>query len=159
MTKSASFRRWPEALAIEGRHDGDPAAGRVRLPEEMRAAIIDHAIRDAPRECCGIIAGRDGVPMQLYETRNVAAGNRLYEIDPAQLIDLEFRELPEHGSEIVAIYHSHPASPAYPSATDVELAFWPDAVFLICSLADRDRPEIRGFRIRDGAIDEVALTP
>ena len=96
--------------------------------------------------------------MQLYETRNVAAGNRLYEIDPAQLIDLEFRELPARDAEIVAIYHSHPESPAYPSATDVELAFWPDAVFLICSLADRDRPEIRGFRIRDGAIDEVTLS-
>jgi proteasome lid subunit RPN8/RPN11 len=134
------------------------AAEQFRLPTDMRAAIIGHAMQEAPRECCGIIAGRDGVPMQLYETRNVAAGNRFYEIDPAQLIDLEFQELPAQGTEIVAIYHSHPESPAYPSATDVELAFWPDAVFLICSLADRDRPEIRGFRIRDGAIDEVALS-
>jgi [CysO sulfur-carrier protein]-S-L-cysteine hydrolase len=134
-------------------------AEAFHLPEPMRAAIVDHAIRDAPRECCGIIAGRNGVPMRLYETRNVAAGNRLYEIDPAQLIDLEFRELPAQDAEIVAIYHSHPESPAYPSPTDVALAFWPDAVFLICSLANRDRPEIRGFRIRDGAIHEVALTP
>ena len=124
----------------------------------MRAAIIDHAMRDAPRECCGIIAGRGGVPKRLYQTRNVAAGNRLYEIDPAQLIDLEFRELPAQGSEIVAIYHSHPASPAYPSATDVELAFWPDAVFLICSLANREQPEVRGFRIRNGAIQEVMIS-
>lgn len=124
----------------------------------MHAAIINHALREAPRECCGIIAGRNGVPMQLYETRNVAAGNRLYEIDPAQLIDLEFRELPAQGSEIVAIYHSHPASPAYPSATDVELAFWPDAVFLICSLANREQPEVRGFRIRNGAIQEVMIS-
>src|SRR5215218_3406482 len=130
-----------------------------RLPKQMRATIIVHAKRDAPRECCGIIAGRDGVPMQLYETRNVAGGNRFYEIDPAQLIDLEFGEFPAHGLELVAIYHSHPESPAYPSATDVELAFWPDAVFLICSLADRNRPEIHGFRIRDGAIDEVELSP
>ena len=125
----------------------------------MRAAIIDHAMREAPRECCGIIAGRNGVPMQLYETRNVAAGNQLYEIDPAQLIDLEFRELPAQETEIVAIYHSHPVSQAFPSATDVELAFWPDAVFLICSLADPAQPEIRGFLIRDGAIDEVMLSP
>ena len=135
-----------------------PTAEVFPLPDHMRAAIVDHAMRDAPRECCGIIAGRDGLPMQLYETRNVADGNRFYEIDPAQLIDLEFRELPEQRTEIVAIYHSHPASRAYPSATDVELAFWPDAVFLICSLVDRDRPEIRGFRIRNGAIDEVTLS-
>jgi proteasome lid subunit RPN8/RPN11 len=140
--------------------DGSPvsAAEQFRLPTDMREAIISHAMREAPRECCGIIAGRDGVPLQLYETRNIAAGNRFYEIDPAQLIDLEFQELPAQGTEIVAIYHSHPESPAYPSATDVELAFWPDAVFLICSLAERDRAEIRGFRIRDGAIDEVALS-
>jgi len=125
----------------------------------MRAAIINQAMREAPRECCGIIAGRDGEPVQLYETRNVAAGNRLYEIDPAQLIDLEFRELPAQETEIIAIYHSHPESQPYPSATDVELAFWPDAVFLICSLANPARPEIRGFRIRDCAIDEVTLSP
>jgi [CysO sulfur-carrier protein]-S-L-cysteine hydrolase len=135
-----------------------PVTEAFRLPEEMRAAIVDHAMRDAPRECCGIIAGRDGVPVRLYETRNVAGGNRLYEIDPAQLIDLEFRELPAQGAEIVAIYHSHPESPAYPSATDVELAFWPDAVFLICSLANRERAEIRGFRIREGGIHEVTLS-
>jgi [CysO sulfur-carrier protein]-S-L-cysteine hydrolase len=135
-----------------------PAVKEFHLPTDMHAAIIDHAMREAPRECCGIIAGRDGVPMQLYETRNVAPGNRLYEIDPAQLIDLEFREFPERGLELVAIYHSHPESPAYPSPTDVELAFWPDAVFLICSLADRHSPAIRGFRIRDGAIDELALS-
>lgn len=130
-----------------------------QLPDEMRQAIIDHAVRDAPRECCGIVAGRGGVPIRVYETRNIAEGNRLYEIDPAQLIDLEFHELPEQEAEIIAIYHSHPESPAYPSATDVALAFWPDAVYLICSLADRDRPDVRGFRIRDEAIHEVTLSP
>ena len=135
-----------------------PAAEVFRLPAEMRTEIVDHAMRDAPRECCGIIAGRDGTPIQLYETRNIAAGNRLYEIDPAQLIELEFREFPAQELELVAIYHSHPESPAYPSATDVELAFWPDAVFLICSLADRDRPAVRGFRIQNGSIHEVTLS-
>ena len=125
----------------------------------MRTAIIAHALRDAPRECCGIVAGRDGIPVQVYETRNIAEGNRLYEIDPQQLIDLEFRLLPEQMSEIIAIYHSHPESPAYPSATDVELAFWPHAIYLICSLANRQHPQIRGFRISKGAVREVTLTP
>jgi proteasome lid subunit RPN8/RPN11 len=134
-------------------------ADDFRLPREMIDSIVAHAMREAPRECCGIVAGRSGVPVQVHETRNVAEGNRLYEIDPQQLIDLEFRLLPEQGSEIIAIYHSHPVSPAYPSATDIELAFWPDAVYLICSLADRERPEVRGFRMRDGAVSEVKLTP
>lgn len=133
-------------------------ADEFHLPQEMRDVIVAHAIREAPRECCGIVAGRDGVPVQVYETRNIAEGNRLYEIDPQQLIDLEFRLLPEQGSEIIAIYHSHPESHAYPSPTDVELAFWPDAIYLICSLADRQRAEIRGFRLRNGAVREVTLT-
>ena len=124
----------------------------------MREAIIQHAVRDAPRECCGIVAGRDGVPIQVLETRNVAEGNRLYEIDPGQLIDLEFRLLPELGTEIIAFYHSHPESPAYPSPTDVELAFWPEAIYLICSLADPELPHVRGFRIRDCEVHEVSLT-
>ena len=96
-TKSASFQRWPEARRLKAGASATAEAEVFRLPEQMRAAIIDHAKRDAPRECCGIIAGRAGVPMQLYETRNVAAGNRFYEIDPAQLIDLEFREFPAQG--------------------------------------------------------------
>jgi [CysO sulfur-carrier protein]-S-L-cysteine hydrolase len=133
-------------------------ADEFYLPQEMREAIVAHAIREAPRECCGIVAGRFGAPVQVYETRNIAEGNRLYEIDPRQLIDLEFRLLPEQGSEIIAIYHSHPESPAFPSLTDIELAFWPDAIYLICSLADRERPDLRGFNIRDGLVHEVTLT-
>jgi proteasome lid subunit RPN8/RPN11 len=127
------------------------------LPDEMRSAIIDHARREAPRECCGIIAGRDGLPVRLYPTRNIAEGNSLYEIDPVELIDLEFKEMPAQQTELVAIYHSHPVSPAFPSATDIRLAFWPDAVYLICSLVDPKRPEIRGFRIQDGEIAELSL--
>lgn len=137
---------------------GHSAAEQFLLPSEMRAAIVEHALRDAPRECCGIIAGSAGVPTRLYQTRNIAEGNRLYEIDPAELIELEFRDLPKHGIEIVAIYHSHPESPAYPSATDVELAYWPDAVYVICSLLDAAAPTIRAFRIREGAIAEVTLS-
>jgi proteasome lid subunit RPN8/RPN11 len=69
-------------------------------------------------------------------------------------MELEFRTLPNRNWEIVAIYHSHPASEAYPSATDVALAAWPEACYLICSLEDPARPVIRGFAIADGAIRE-----
>lgn len=140
---------------------GDPesdASQRFPLPEEMRTAIVEHARREAPRECCGVIAGSSGMPLRLYETRNIAPGNRLYEIDPTELIELEFRELPKHDMEIVAIYHSHPESPAFPSATDRELAFWPEAIYLICSLLNPGAPTVRGFRIREGEVVEVALS-
>jgi [CysO sulfur-carrier protein]-S-L-cysteine hydrolase len=130
------------------------------LPKEMRARIIDQARREFPRECCGVISGVDGNPRRLHETRNIAEGNKFYEIDPEQLIELEFRELPKDNSEIIAIYHSHPASVAYPSQTDLDLAFWSRAIYLICSLEDPQNPYIRGFRIDSEAraIVEVELT-
>ena len=129
------------------------------LPSEMLQSIIAHARDEAPRECCGIISGKDGIPVELYRARNIAEGNSFYEIDPAQLIEFEFELLPANGTEILAIYHSHPISPAYPSPTDVQLAYWTDAVYVICSLSDPDHPVIRGFRIRDDSVTEVELSP
>ena len=123
----------------------------------MRDEIVAHARAEAPRECCGLIAGQCGSPAHLYRLTNTAPGNTLYEIDATQLYDLEFRRLPERGWEVLAIYHSHPASPAYPSPTDVALAFWPDAYYLICSLLDPATPDLRAFRIVDGRIADAPI--
>ena len=142
-------------------NDPHLSSGRESFPlsTEMLQSIITHARDEAPRECCGIISGRDGQPVDLYRARNIAEGNSFYEIDPAQLIEFEFEVMPANGTEIIAIYHSHPISPAYPSSTDVQLAYWTDAVYVICSLADQDQPVVRGFRIREGDIAEVELSP
>lgn len=137
--------------------DAPTAIDSVHLPAEMWDAIVAHARQEHPRECCGIISGRDGRLEKLHSLRNIADGNRFYEIDPAQLMQLEFGELEQTEAEIVAIYHSHPESQAYPSATDLELAYWPEAVYLICSLENKAEPGIRGFRMRDGVISEVQL--
>ena len=123
----------------------------------MRDEIVAHARAEAPRECCGLIAGQAGSPVHLYRLENTAPGNALYEIDATQLYDLEFRLLPERGWEVLAIYHSHPSSPAYPSPTDVALAFWPDAYYLICSLVDPAAPDLRAFRIVDSRIAEAPI--
>ncbi len=137
---------------------GDPIAlTALLLPATMRDEIVAHARAEWPRECCGLIAGKDRRPTRLYRLTNVAPGNVFYEIDPRELYDLEFRQLPAEGWDVVAIYHSHPASEAYPSATDVALAGWPDAFYVICSLATPDSPVIRAFRIVDGEITEVQV--
>ncbi|MFM9108418.1 MAG: Mov34/MPN/PAD-1 family protein [Chloroflexota bacterium] len=127
------------------------------LPPEKAAEIVTHSREDAPRECCGLLAGAAGRPERLFRLHNLAPGNELYEIDPRQLLELEFRTLPAEGWEVVAIYHSHPHSPAWPSSTDVALAAWPDAASLLCSLQARERPVIRAFAIRDGAVEELAI--
>ena len=126
------------------------------LPGRMWEEIVSHARQEAPRECCGVIAGRDGRSVRLFRLTNRAPGTTLYEIDATELYDLEFRLLPTEGLELVAIYHSHPVTEAYPSATDQALAFWPDAVYLICSLAEPESPVVRGFYLGDG-VSEVEL--
>lgn len=127
------------------------------LPRSMWTDIVEHARQESPRECCGLIAGRNGPPRQLFRLTNVAPGNTLYEIDPRQLYELEFKQLPQRGLEVVAIYHSHPATAAYPSATDRALAFWPEALYLICSLATPESPVIRAFQLSDDQVSEARI--
>ncbi len=132
------------------------APDTLRLPRAMREEIIAHARAEAPRECCGLIAGKDGHLLRLYRLTNIAPGNTLYEIAPEEIYRVD-RECADAGWDIAVIYHSHPATPAYPSPTDVSLAFWPQAAYLICSLANPDAPNVRAFRIIDGQISELAI--
>ena len=133
------------------------AAPVFHLPQAMRDEIIDHARAEKPRECCGVIAGRDGVALELFRTTNAAPGNELYDIEPDELFRLEFETLPEREMEIVAIYHSHPHSPARPSSTDISLGAWETACYLICSLQDDAHPVINGFYFRDGNVIPVEV--
>ena len=126
------------------------------LPAAMRAEIVAHARVEVPRECCGAIVGEAGRPTTLHRLTNRYPGNDFYEVDPSELYRL-WRDLEDRGQDILAIYHSHPVSPAYPSPRDVDHAGWPDACYLICSLADPANPVLRGFRIVDGEITEVQL--
>jgi [CysO sulfur-carrier protein]-S-L-cysteine hydrolase len=126
------------------------------FPSGMRDEIVAHARAEAPRECCGVIAGRDGRPTRLYRLTNQEPGVDRYLIDDEQLYRV-YREIEDGGDELLAIYHSHPVSPAYPSKTDVALAFWQDAYYVICSLEQPDAPVLRAFRIVDERITEVGV--
>jgi proteasome lid subunit RPN8/RPN11 len=128
----------------------------LRLPEQMRHDIFQHAKDEYPRECCGLIAGKEGKLVHLFRLTNVEAGNRLYRIDDDELYSVT-RSLDQRDEDIAVIYHSHPVTPAYPSKTDVELAFWSEAVYIICSLEDFENPYLRAFRIVDESIDEVEI--
>jgi proteasome lid subunit RPN8/RPN11 len=122
----------------------------------MRDEIIAHARDHAPRECCGVIAGRDGSPTRLHRLTNVEAGVTRYLFDDEEFYRV-YWEIENRGESLLAVYHSHPVTVAYPSRTDVEFAFWPEAVYLICSLQVPDEPMIRGFRIIEGEIAEVEI--
>ena len=132
------------------------AAERLVLPEAIREEIIAHARDHAPRECCGIVAGRNGELSQLYRLTNTESGNTRYLFDDEEFYK-RYWEIENRGEELLAVYHSHPETIAYPSQTDVAFAFWPEAVYVICSLEDPDAPVVRGYRIVDGAISEVTV--
>lgn len=126
------------------------------LPREFVDEMVRHAQEEFPNESCGIIAGKDGQAVQLYRMTNVEASPYRYYMDPKQLYQV-YREIEDRGWELLAIYHSHTHSPAYPSATDVRLASWPDAYYILVSLQDRERPQVRAFRIVDGEVREEEL--
>jgi proteasome lid subunit RPN8/RPN11 len=129
----------------------------MRVPRSIFDEMLEHAREEAPNECCGILGGSDGEAKTLYRATNAEHSPLRYTLDPNDLFRITFREIPANEEEMLAIYHSHTASPAYPSQTDINLATYPDAVYLILSLAEGEEP-LRGFRIDDGKVTEVDLT-
>lgn len=114
--------------------------------------LVAHARDTAPNECCGYARARDGRIEELFRAENLRNSPYGYELDARSL--LAANELDEEGFE-VAIYHSHPRSPAEPSQTDINLAHYPHWRYLIVSLAGN--PDVRAWRIADGAVEEEAV--
>jgi [CysO sulfur-carrier protein]-S-L-cysteine hydrolase len=127
----------------------------MKVSRRIYDDLLAHAQQDAPNECCGLIGGNDDVATTVYRARNAEASPLRYNLDPQDQFRI-MTEMDEKGEELAAIYHSHTASPAYPSQTDINLAAYPGALYLIISLADGEEP-LRGYRIEDGLVDEVEL--
>jgi proteasome lid subunit RPN8/RPN11 len=119
--------------------------------------IVEHGLREFPNESCGLIAANgDGRPVRVYPMRNADASPVTYRLDGKEQLRV-FEEMEANGWDLWAIYHSHTHSEAYPSETDVRLAFYPEARYILVSLAERDRPVIRSFFIREGEVEEEEL--
>lgn len=118
------------------------------LTETVYDAIVTHAREGKPQEVCGILRGQGGRAFNQVRGRNVAPDPiKDYVIDSQTL--LRQFDFEEEGDEMVAIYHSHPVSPAYPSASDAWNAHYPDLAYVICSLEEDETPEVRAFRMTD----------
>jgi proteasome lid subunit RPN8/RPN11 len=128
----------------------------LTLPGGFIEEMVAHAQEEAPNECCGIIAGVNGDASKLFRAHNSEASPYRYSVDPKDLFRI-FRECEENDWNFLAIYHSHTASEAYPSPTDVRLAFWPEAYYILVSLQDTAKPVVRAFRILDGTVAEEDL--
>ena len=118
------------------------------LPETLLAEMVAHAREGYPEEVCGLISGPEGSPGQVHRGRNISATPRVaYELDHETLaLQIQFED---QGLALWGIYHSHPHGPEMPSETDVRLAYYPEAVYVIVCLADPGNPVLRAFRIRE----------
>jgi [CysO sulfur-carrier protein]-S-L-cysteine hydrolase len=130
----------------------------MRIPQSMIDEMVAHAREDLPNECCGLIGGAGEEARTLYRARNAFASPFSYRVDPQDQYRIIEKEMRERGEELIAIYHSHTKSPAYPSQTDLnEAASWPEQVYLIVSLADPEAPDVKAFWLEDGKIAEAEL--
>jgi len=127
----------------------------VAIERRYVEQMIAQAKEEAPYEACGIIAGQEGRPVKLYRTANAEQSTTTYRLEPEEQYRI-FLEMEEKGWELWAIYHSHPAFPPYPSARDIEQAYFPESLYLIVSLA-QEEPEIRAFKIVEGEVREEEL--
>src|SRR4051794_5515903 len=128
----------------------------MRIAKSLIDEIVAHARDERPNECCGMVGGVDGAARTVYRAENAEGSPLRYSIDAKEQFRL-MREIEDAGQELVGIYHSHTKSAAYPSQTDVNLAGWPDAVYVIVSLEDPGSPDVRGFWIREGEIADAEL--
>ena len=128
----------------------------MRITRAIFDELIAHAREEVPNEACGLIGGVGDRAQTVYRARNAEASPLRYNLDPKDQFRI-MSEIEERGEELAAIYHSHTASPAYPSQTDINLATYPDSIYLILSLAEGEEP-LRGFRIDDGDVSEVDVT-
>jgi proteasome lid subunit RPN8/RPN11 len=127
----------------------------LRISRQLLDEIIGHARADAPNECCGMIASRDGEAVAVHRARNTAASPFRYEMDGMEQYRIQ-TAIEDAGHELGAIYHSHTRSAPEPSQTDINLAFYPDALYVIVGLK-RPEPDVRAWRIIDGQVSEATL--
>jgi len=131
----------------------------LAIPRDLHDKIVAHARADHPDEACGVLAGPAGSdrPERFIPMTNAARSPTFYEFDSTEQFRV-WREMDDHDEEPVVIYHSHTATEAYPSRTDVSYANEPGAHYVLVSTRDPDQAEFRSFRIIEGQVTEEPVT-
>jgi proteasome lid subunit RPN8/RPN11 len=127
----------------------------LRIPRDIHDAIVAHARRDHPDEACGIVAGPAGsdLPVRIVEMDNAERSPTFYRFDSMEQLRV-WREMDDRDEEPVVVYHSHTATEAYPSRTDISLAMEPGAHYVLVSTREPESTDFRSFRIVDGDVTE-----
>jgi len=131
-------------------------ADPVRIRAEILKEMLAHARREPHLECCGLLAGRDGVINEIFPATNALASAKVYEIAPQELFQL-FRAIREQGLTHLGQYHSHLSTENIPSPTDIEQAGYPDQAYFIVSLLPVVPKPVRAFSIREAVVHEIEI--
>ena len=123
----------------------------IRIPNPIFQQMIEHAKRESPLECCGILSGKGETVEKAFELKNKEGSPVQYSMSPRDQLKV-FEEMEKESMEMIAIYHSHPHTIPFPSETDVKLAFYPDVSSIIISLKEEENPVMKAFQIRKEAI-------
>lgn len=130
----------------------------LSIHQHVIDAVIAHARDDAPNECCGLLGGRGATIDAVMRARNLKQSATEYLVDPRDHF-AAIRLWRTEGREVVGAYHSHPSSPAVPSAIDVRAALDAAFAYVIVSLQNADRPDLRAYRIAAGNFAPIAIVP
>jgi proteasome lid subunit RPN8/RPN11 len=129
----------------------------ITITREIVEEMERHAKEEYPRECCGMLAGKEQTITRIFKTKNIAESEDLYELDPLEQVKA-FEEIDRLSLKLLGVYHSHPDHPCYPSGLDRSQAFYPDTLFFIVSLLDFDNPQLKAFRLNKGeAVEEEII--
>lgn len=125
----------------------------LHIDKRFHDEMVAHALEDDSIECCGVLAGTEGRFLKLFRMTNVENSPYRFSWDSKELISV-WNEMEDNCWGHRAVYHSHTHSEAFPSSTDIRLASWPEAYYIIVSLTDKENPVVRAFRILDGSVSE-----
>lgn len=129
---------------------------KLEIPNYIFSDMLKQARAEAPIEACGILAGGDGRVEKLYKMTNVEQRRDHFMMAPAEQFTA-VKEIRSASLDVLAIYHSHPETPARPSAEDIRLALTPGMIYVIVSLLGNNGPVVKGFQIEDSSINEVPV--
>ncbi|HYQ48509.1 MAG TPA: M67 family metallopeptidase [Thermodesulfovibrionales bacterium] len=127
------------------------------IPKDLYEQVCQHCLQSYPNEACGILSGKNGKVNRVYTVKNIEPSPVSYFMDPREQLMIH-KELRQRNEDMVAIFHSHPQSPAYPSAKDVNLAFYEDTLYVIVSLSDGCISEMKAYSIVEGTVSEIMIT-
>ena len=128
----------------------------LKIPQSSKEIMIKQSLNELPDECCGLLLGKNGKIRRTLPMRNTEPSPETYFMDPSQQVEV-FTDMEEKGEKLVGIYHSHPKGPSTPSGADLKMAFHQDAVYIIISLENRNKPVLSAFFLKKGSFKEVKL--